>query len=73
MGITQFKSYKIYVFINMVITKVKNRSTDMILTAFDRKFHEKKEGPPSPARPPERGVRGAAAPREEEKEGVYSV
>ena len=63
----------------------------MILTAFDVKFHEKKDeippracrppkifqkfkkmdlemGPP-PARPPERGVRGAAAPREEEKGG----
>ena len=40
MGITQFKSYKMYVFINMVITRVKNRSPDMILVAFDRKFDE---------------------------------
>ena len=98
MGITQFKSYKVYVFMNMVITRVKNRSPDMILMAFDGKLHETKneippkacrppktlkknnvgkvdtqkvektnnagkEGPPS-ARPPERGVRGAAAPRQ---------
>ena len=47
MGITQFKSYKIYVFINMVITMAKNRSPDMILAAFDWRFHEKKnELPP---------------------------
>ena len=30
-------------FINMVITQVKNRSPDMILMAFDRKFNEKKD------------------------------
>ena len=41
------------VFINMVITWVKNVSPDMILTAFDRKFHEKKdEIPPGACRPP---------------------
>ena len=52
MGITQFKSYKMYAFINMVITRVKNRSPDMILTAFDWKFHEKKdELPPEACRP----------------------
>ena len=28
-------------FINMVITRVKNGSPDMIVTAFDRKFNEK--------------------------------
>ena len=75
----------------MVITRVKNRSPDMILTAFDGKFHEKKdEIPPRACRPPkkfpkilkkctwkwgsrgrqpERGVRGAAAPREGKKGG----
>ena len=53
MGITQFKRYKIYVFINMAITRVKNGSPDMILTAFDGKFHEKKdELPPKACRPP---------------------
>ena len=40
---TQFNLYKMYVFINMVVTRVKNRSPDMILTAFDGKFHEKKD------------------------------
>ena len=41
------------IFINMVITRVKNASPDMILTAFDRKFHEKKdEIPPGVHRPP---------------------
>ena len=30
-------------FIKMVITRVKNRSPDMILTPFDRKFNEKKD------------------------------
>ena len=34
---------KIHVFINMVITQVKNGSPDMILTAVDGKFHEKKD------------------------------
>ena len=43
MGITQFKRYKIYVFINMAITRVKNGSPDIILTAFDWKFDEKKD------------------------------
>jgi hypothetical protein len=42
-----------YVFINMVITLVKNASPDMVLTAFDVKFHEKKdEIPPEACRPP---------------------
>ena len=37
----------------MVITHAKNGSPDMILTAFDRKFHEKKnEIPPRACRPP---------------------
>ena len=41
------------IFINMVITRVKNGSPDMILTAFDGKFHEKKdEIPPGACRPP---------------------
>ena len=40
MGITQFKSYKIYVFINMVITRVKTRSPDIIPVAFEGKFDE---------------------------------
>ena len=45
--------HKMYVFINIVITQVKNESPDMILTAFDRKFHEKKdEIPPGVHRPP---------------------
>ena len=36
----------------MVITRVKNGSPDMILTAFDWKFHEKKdELPPEACRP----------------------
>ena len=53
MGITQFKSYKIYVFISMVITRVKNKSPDMILTAFEGKFDQKKdEIPPEIHRPP---------------------
>ena len=34
---------KMYTFINMVMTWVKNRSPDMILTAFDGKFDEKKD------------------------------
>ena len=39
-------------FINMVITGVKNGSPDMILTAFDGKFDEKKdEIPPGICRP----------------------
>ena len=49
---TQFNLYKMYVFMNMVITRVKNRSPDMILMAFDGKFHEKKnELPPEACRP----------------------
>ena len=37
----------------MVITRIKNRSPDMILTAFDGKFDEKKdELPPGICRPP---------------------
>ena len=36
----------------MVITRVKNVSPDMILTAFDVKFHEKKDGMPLRARRP---------------------
>ena len=37
---------------NIVITKVKNRSPDMILMGFDRKFHEKKDDlPPEACRP----------------------
>ena len=45
--------YEMCVFINMVITRVKNGSPDMILTPFDRKFHEKKdEIPPKAHRPP---------------------
>ena len=32
--VTQFNLCKIHVFINMVITRVKNASPDMILTAF---------------------------------------
>ena len=40
------------IFIDMVITRVKNGSPDMILTAFHRKFHEKKdEIPPEASRP----------------------
>ena len=43
---------RMYTFINMVMTRVKNRSPDMILTAFDGKFHEKKnELPPEACRP----------------------
>ena len=39
-------------FVDMVINGVKNGSPDMILTAFDGTFHEKKdELPPSPCRP----------------------
>ena len=34
---------KIVTFINMDITGVKNGSSDMILTPFDGKFHEKKD------------------------------
>ena len=41
MGITQFNLYKMYAFVNMVITRVKNRSTDMIPVAFEGKFDEK--------------------------------
>jgi hypothetical protein len=42
-----------YTFIDMVMTRVKNRSSDMILTAFDGKFDEKKdEIPPGVHRPP---------------------
>ena len=53
MGITQFNLYKMYAFINMVITRVKNGSPDMILTAFDGKFDEKNdEIPPGAHRPP---------------------
>ena len=44
---------KMVIFINMVITRVKNGSSDMSLTAFDRKFHEKKDDiPPGACRPP---------------------
>ena len=40
-------------FLNIVITRDKNGSPDMILTAFDVKFHEKKdEIPPVACRPP---------------------
>ena len=53
MGITQLNLYKMYVFINMVITRAQNGSPDLILTAFDGKFHEKKdEIPPGACRPP---------------------
>ena len=41
-----------YGFIKMVITRVKNASPDMILTAFDMKFNETKhEIPPEACRP----------------------
>ena len=44
---------KMVTFINMVTTRVKNRSPDMILTNFDRKLNEKKdEIPPGACRPP---------------------
>ena len=43
MGINQFNLYKMYVFINMVITRETNGSSDMILTAFEGKFDEKKD------------------------------
>ena len=43
-----------YTFINMVITRVKNRSQDMILTAFDGKLNEKEvsylPGPVDPSK-----------------------
>ena len=40
-------------FINMVITRVKNESPDLILTAFDGKFDENKdEILPGACRPP---------------------
>ncbi len=52
MGITQFNLYKMYAFINMVITRVKNGSPDMIPVAFERKFDETKdEIPPGIYRP----------------------
>ena len=42
-----------HTFLNMVITGVKNRSPDMILTAFDGKLDEKQdEIPPGACRPP---------------------
>ena len=41
------------IFRNMVITRDKNWSPDLILTAFDGKLHEKKdEIPPGVHRPP---------------------
>ena len=41
-----------FIFINMVITRVKNKSPDMIQTAFEGKFDEKKdEIPPGNCRP----------------------
>ena len=39
-------------FINMVITRVANGSPDMILTAFDGTFHEKKDEIPRRAHGP---------------------
>ena len=40
-------------FIKMVITRVKNKSPDMIMTPFDGKFDETKdETPPGLHRPP---------------------
>ena len=33
----------VFVFINMVISRFKNGSPDIILTAFDRNFDEKKD------------------------------
>ena len=42
-----------FTFCKMVITGVENFPPDMILTAFDGKFHEKKdELPPKACRPP---------------------
>ena len=44
--------HKMYVFINMVITRFTNASPDMILTAFDVTFHEKNDWmPPEACRP----------------------
>ena len=52
MGITQINLYKMYAFINMVITGVENWCPDMIPVAFERKFDEKKdEIPPGICRP----------------------
>ena len=42
-----------FIFINMVITRVKKGSPSMNLTSFDKKFHEKKgEIPPGGCKPP---------------------
>ena len=52
MGMTQFNLYIMYASINMVITRVKNGSPDMIPVAFERKFDETKdEIPPGIYRP----------------------
>ena len=40
---------KMFTFMKMVITRVTNGSPDMILTAFDGKFHEKKDELPPEA------------------------
>ena len=49
---TQFNLYKMYAFINTVITRVKNGSPDMIPVAFERKFDEHlNEIPPGIYRP----------------------
>ena len=60
---THFNFYKMYVFMNMVITRVKHASPDMILTAFDEKFHEKKdELPPEACRPSKKLRKNNAGP-----------
>ena len=46
MGITQFNLYKMYAFIDIVITGVENWSPDMIAVAFERKFDELLNGIP---------------------------
>ena len=44
---------KMIIFMNMVITRAKNRSPDLVLTSFDGKFTEKKNEIPLGAhRPP---------------------
>ena len=69
MVVTQFNLYTNIFCYKYANSSVPKKSPDMILKAFHVKFHAWHQEVP-PARPPERGVVEAAAPRKKKKGGM---